>query len=190
MYPNHTPTVAVTPANAGTFGPIIKNLLGDASSTFFASPDYIGVATVTYTVGSDSKSGVVNISSGIVSLTFSGPGQHNVLKDNGTETYSTPHWSVGSVTSNTQSRVCYERGGTLTVSAGFVVANPGTTTGILRGVASSGGSFSSVVTIAGDGKFGVSNLACSQTVSAHVDLLHPLTIKWQVSLNGGLTFSR
>jgi hypothetical protein len=126
--------------------------------------------------------------SGVATLTFSGANFRNVLQDNGSGAYSTPHWDAGSVTGGTFSPACYIRNGTLTVSVGFTISSAGTTSGKLIGTASSGGTFSADVTI-GAGGFSVADLPCSATISSTVDYFNPLTITWELSLDGGASYA-
>jgi hypothetical protein len=59
-WPTGQPTVSLTPSNAGTLGTLVKQT-GTATVTFFAHPDFVGQATVTFQCGSESSSATIHI---------------------------------------------------------------------------------------------------------------------------------
>jgi hypothetical protein len=128
------------------------------------------------------------VSGGVATLTFSGTDFRNVRMDDNSGNYPAPHWDASRLASGGEnSPVCYARSGTFTISAGFTLTAAGTTTGIVRGTLSSGGTVSGAVTL-GASSFSVTGLQNSQTVSNSVNYFNPLTITWALSLDGGATF--
>jgi hypothetical protein len=167
----------------------ITRHVGVALVTVRANATLTGVATVTANVGTSTSSATVQvITGGVATLTFSGTGFHDVRKDDNSGNYPTPHWEASRLaTGGTNSPVCYVRSGTFTVTAGFTLTAAGTTTGIVRGTLSSGGTVSGTVTL-GANSFSVTGLQNSQTVSNSVNYFNPLTITWALSVDGEATY--
>jgi hypothetical protein len=167
----------------------ITRHMGVALVTVRANATLTGVATLTANVGTSTSSATVQVvTGGVATLTFSGADFRNVRMDDNSGNYPVPHWDASRLAGGgTNSPVCYVRSGTFTVTAGFTLTAAGTTTGIVRGTLSSGGTVNGAVTL-GATSFSVTGLQNSQTVSNSVNYFNPMTITWALSLDGGATF--